>query len=215
MALAAEIEADDGMRDQGRPPPGNEDVGAGQVGQIEGAGLPLAGVVFLGDVATVAKVMNRNVVAVDVGVGGFGVVGLPVAVVGRLQREPPQGDNRETGEEYKYAAGASGEAGRMPPASRRGTVPQAELADWRSARRSRARRSPMRSEEKLRIPEERIRPYAGNASREFLPRGDLSNPGLTSIRAEALDLSEMRGAWTSGTPVRERFSVAIRVYNFG
>src|SRR5271165_750099 len=102
------------MRDQGWTPPRDEDVSASQVGQVEGAGLPLAGVVQLGAVATVAKVMNCNVVATDVGVSGLGVVGLPVATVGRLEGEPPQGDDRETGEEYKHADGTAAKEEERP-----------------------------------------------------------------------------------------------------
>src|SRR5271165_2079705 len=103
MALATKIEADDGMRDQGRAPPGDKNVGAGQVGKVEGAGFPLAGIVLFGNIATVAKVMNRNVVAIDVCGRGLSIVGLPIAVVGRLEGKPPHGDNRETGKENEYA----------------------------------------------------------------------------------------------------------------
>jgi hypothetical protein len=58
----------------------------------------LAGVVVLGAVVAVAEVVNNDPVSVDVGVGSFGVVGLSVTIVRRLERQPPKGNNGKSGE---------------------------------------------------------------------------------------------------------------------
>src|SRR5579884_749564 len=97
MSLVAEIEADDGVGDPGRAPPGYKHVGAAQLRQVIGTGLPLAGVVGFTAVNTVAKVVNSDLISVYIGVGGLRVVRLPVGGVGGLQSKPPDSNQGEAG----------------------------------------------------------------------------------------------------------------------
>jgi hypothetical protein len=108
MALVAEIEADNRMCDPGRAPPGDKDIDAVEISKVVGTCLPVAGVVLLAAVVAVAEVVDCDLVSVDVGVSGFSVVGLLVAVVWRLEREPPYGDDNESGESNRqpHATGA-------------------------------------------------------------------------------------------------------------
>src|SRR5664279_1649707 len=89
-----------------------------------------------------------------------------------------------------------GEERRRPRASARGTGPRVEAANWRPESRSKGRRRPMRSAETLRKREEQIRAYGAGASREILPGGNLSNPGVTSIRAEVRNYEKSEGRET-------------------
>ena len=90
------------------PPPGDEEIDAAQIGQVEGARLPAAGVILRGDVVAVANVVNRHLVAVDVGPGSLGVGGLPVEVLRGLDREPPahNQDKPSEGDHHTQAATA-------------------------------------------------------------------------------------------------------------
>ena len=79
MALVAEIETDNRMRDPRRAPPGDKQVGAAELCKIVRTSLPLAGVVTFGTVGAGAEVVDDYLIAIDVGVGGLRIVGLPVA----------------------------------------------------------------------------------------------------------------------------------------
>src|SRR5881394_1887429 len=85
----SELEADDGMRDPGRAPVIDREVDAGDLGDAHGARLPMRGVVGLGSVIAVAYVVKRYFVALNVGPSFLGYIRLPVTVVGRRKRQPP------------------------------------------------------------------------------------------------------------------------------
>ena len=85
----SELKADDGMRDPGRAPVIDREVDAGDLRDAHGARLPMRGVVGLGPVVAVAYVVKCYFVALNVGPGFLGHVRLPVAIVGRRKRQPP------------------------------------------------------------------------------------------------------------------------------
>ena len=84
VVIVAKLEAHDGMRDPGRTPVGHEHIDAAKLAQKNSFGKPLAGVVELGTIIAVAKIMNGNLVAINFGPRSLGIVGLPVAIVRRL-----------------------------------------------------------------------------------------------------------------------------------
>src|SRR5436190_552714 len=86
----SELEAGNGMRDPGRAPVIDREVDACDLRDAHGARLPMRGVVGLGPVVAVAYVMQRYFVALNVGPRFLGHVRLPVAIVGRRQRQPPR-----------------------------------------------------------------------------------------------------------------------------
>src|SRR5439155_10378466 len=85
----SELEADDGMRDPGRAPVIDREIDAGDLRDAHGACLPMRGVVGLGPVIAVADVVQGYFVALNVGPRFLGHVWLPVAIVGRRKRQPP------------------------------------------------------------------------------------------------------------------------------
>src|SRR5438067_10532939 len=85
----SELKADDGMRDPGRAPVIDREIDAGDLRDAHGARLPTRGVVGLGPVVAVADVVQRYFVALNVGPRFLGHIRLPVAVVGRRKRQPP------------------------------------------------------------------------------------------------------------------------------
>src|SRR5438477_3050906 len=85
----SELEADDGMRDPGRTPVIDREVDAGDLGDAHDARFPSRRVVGLGPVIAVADVVQRYFVALNVGPRFLGHVRLPVAIVGRRKRQPP------------------------------------------------------------------------------------------------------------------------------
>src|SRR5213592_4982025 len=85
----SELEADDGMRDPGRAPVIDREIDAGDLRDAHGARLPMRGIVGLGPVVAVAYVVQRYFVALNVGPRFLGHVRLPVAIVGRRKRQPP------------------------------------------------------------------------------------------------------------------------------
>ena len=91
-----ELEADDGMRDPRRAPVVDGNVNAGDLRNAHGARLPARRVIRLGAVVAVADVVQRDLVAVNLRPRELGHVGLPVAVVARLDREPPREHDRKT-----------------------------------------------------------------------------------------------------------------------
>src|SRR2546430_1473927 len=82
----SELEADDGMRDPGRPPVIDREVDAGDLRDVHRARLPMRGIVGLGPVVAVAYVVQRYFVALNVRPRFLGHVRLPVAIVGRRKR---------------------------------------------------------------------------------------------------------------------------------
>src|SRR5438093_5352487 len=84
----SELKAGNGMRDPGRTPVIDREVNPSDLGDAHGARLPMRGVVGLGPVVAVAYVVQRYFVAVNVGPRFLGHVRLPVAIVGRRQRQP-------------------------------------------------------------------------------------------------------------------------------
>src|SRR4029077_1207865 len=85
----SELEAGDGMRDPWRAPVIDGEVDASDLRKSHGAHLPMRGIVSIGPVVAVSYVMQRHFVALHVGPGFLGYVWLPVAIVGRRKRQPP------------------------------------------------------------------------------------------------------------------------------
>src|SRR6266513_2893445 len=102
----SELKADDGMRDPGRAPVADREVDAGDLRDAHGARLPMRGVVGLGPVVAVAYVVQRYFVALNVGPRFLGHVRLPVTIVGRRKRQPP---DEHAGKEYDEDAQLSPE----------------------------------------------------------------------------------------------------------
>src|SRR5438105_8446148 len=102
----SELEADDGMRDPGRAPVIDREIDAGDLRDPYGARLPMRSVVGLGPVVAVAYVVKRYFVALNVGPRFLGHVRLPVAIVGRRKRQPP---DEHAGKEHNENAQLSPE----------------------------------------------------------------------------------------------------------
>src|SRR5713101_8115755 len=85
----SQLEAGDGMRDPGRAPVIDREVDAGDLRDAHGARLPMRDVVGLGPVVAVAYVVQRYFIALNFGPRFLGHVRLPVAIVGRRKRQPP------------------------------------------------------------------------------------------------------------------------------
>src|SRR5205085_6980531 len=85
----SELKTGDGMRDPGRAPVIDREVDARDLRDAHSARLPMRGVVGLGPVVAVAYVVQRYFVALNVGPRFLGHVRLPVAIVGRRKRQPP------------------------------------------------------------------------------------------------------------------------------
>jgi hypothetical protein len=99
VPVAHEAEAHHDVRDRVAHPVARDQVGGAQVRQIEGRVVPARGEVGLGAVVEVANVVERHALAVDVGPGEAGHLGLPVAVVRGRDAEPPAEDRGEGDEE--------------------------------------------------------------------------------------------------------------------
>src|SRR6266481_9836473 len=84
-----ELKAGDGMRDPGRAPVVDREVDAGDLRDAHSARLPVRSVVSLGPVVAVAYVVQRYFVSLNVGPRFLGHVQLPVAIIGRRKRQPP------------------------------------------------------------------------------------------------------------------------------
>src|SRR6266513_5474475 len=102
----SELKADDGMSDPGRAPVIDREVDAGDLRDTHGARLPMRSVVGLGPVIAVAYVVQRYFVALNVGPRFLRHVGLPVAIVGRRKRQPP---DEHAGKEHNENAQLSPE----------------------------------------------------------------------------------------------------------
>lgn len=101
------LETHDRMRHVGRAPEVDRQVEAGDLRKSYGARFPTWYVVGLGAVITIADVVQCDFVAVAFRSGSPSDIGLPVAVVARLQREPPQCHDREAaknGSELSYSS---------------------------------------------------------------------------------------------------------------
>src|SRR6266550_6860766 len=85
----SELEAGNGMRDPGRAPVIDRQVDACDLRDAHRARLPMRGVFGLGPVVAVAYVVQRYFVALNVSPRFLGHVRLPVAIVGRRKRQPP------------------------------------------------------------------------------------------------------------------------------
>src|SRR5207249_9003211 len=85
----SELEADDGMRDPGRTPVIDREVDAGDLRDMRSARLPMRGVVALCSVFAVADVVKCYFVALNIGPHFLGHIRLPVTIVGRRKRQPP------------------------------------------------------------------------------------------------------------------------------
>src|SRR5205814_440941 len=83
-----ELETYNGMGHPRRPPIIDREVDAGDMRNARGTRLPARRVIRLGAVVAVAAVVQRNLVAVNLRPRELGHIGLPVAVVARLDREP-------------------------------------------------------------------------------------------------------------------------------
>src|SRR6266704_1003111 len=85
----SELKADDGMRYPGRTPVIDREVDAGDLRDAHSTRLPMRGVVGLGPVIAVADVVQRYFVALNFGPRFLGHIRLPVTIVGRRKRQPP------------------------------------------------------------------------------------------------------------------------------
>ena len=72
-----------------------------------GTRLPPRGVIGLGAVVAVADVVQRDLVPVNLRPRELGHVGLPVAVVARLDREPPREHDSKTRHHDSHRAPAA------------------------------------------------------------------------------------------------------------
>src|SRR5437763_6651951 len=77
------------MRNPWRTPVIDGEIDTSDLRETHGARLPMRGVVGLGPVVAVADVVQRYFVALNVGPRFLGHVRLPVAIVGRRKRQPP------------------------------------------------------------------------------------------------------------------------------
>src|SRR5213080_1700315 len=103
----SELEADDGMRDPGRAPVIDREIDAGDLRDAHGARLPMRGVVGLGPVIAVAYVVQRYFVALNVGPSFLRHIRLPVAIVGRRKRQPPDEHESKANRDQTYCAPAT------------------------------------------------------------------------------------------------------------
>src|SRR5437588_1006937 len=85
----SELKTGDGMRDPGRAPVIDREVDACDLRDAHGARLPMRGVVGLCPVVAVAYVVQCYFVALNVGPSFLRHIRLPVAIVGRRKRQPP------------------------------------------------------------------------------------------------------------------------------
>src|SRR5213080_405810 len=103
----SELETYDRMRDPGRAPVIDREVDAGDLGDAHGARLPMRGVVGLGPVVAVADVVQRYFVALNVGPRFLGYIRLPVAIVGRRKRQPPDEHENKANRDQTHCAPAT------------------------------------------------------------------------------------------------------------
>src|SRR5262249_24842510 len=92
---AVELPAHDGGGDERGAPVDHEEIEAAKIREVGGAGLVTYGVVLLCAVVGVAKVVDGETVTVALAPGETRHVGLPVRVVGGLERAPPEEDRPE------------------------------------------------------------------------------------------------------------------------
>ncbi len=111
VPVAHEPEAHHDVRDRVAHPVARDEVGGAQVRQVERRVVPARGEVGLGAVVEVADVVERDALAVDVGPGEAGHLGLPVAVVRGRDVEPPAEDRGEGDEEAEERPAAAREHG--------------------------------------------------------------------------------------------------------
>src|SRR5579863_6428612 len=103
------------MRDPRRTPVGDEQIDAAQLTQIDRLVQPGAGVIKFGAVVAVAKVVDGDPVAVNFSPRSLRIVRLPVAIVGRLEREPASQNNQEPNQTDHHPTKAPpGEIGQYP-----------------------------------------------------------------------------------------------------
>src|SRR5436190_1495260 len=93
-----ELETDDGMRDPWRTPVVDGEIDARNLREPYGARLPARRVVRVGAIVAVADVVEGEFITVDIRPCHLRHVGLPVAVIAWLLREPP-GEYSDEGEE--------------------------------------------------------------------------------------------------------------------
>ena len=93
MIVVAKLETDNRVSDPWRTPVGDEQVNAAKLTQENSFSQPCAGVVELGAIVAVAKIVKGHPVTFDLGLRGLGVVGLPGAIVGRFERKPARQNN--------------------------------------------------------------------------------------------------------------------------
>src|SRR5437016_10998347 len=103
----SELEAGDGMRDPGRAPVIDREIDAGDLRDAHRARLPMGGVVGLGPVVAVAYVVQRYFVALNVGPSFLRHIRLPVAIVGRRKRQPPDEHESKANRDQTHCAPAT------------------------------------------------------------------------------------------------------------
>ena len=97
--LAGKAEAHHDVRDRIARPIDREQIDRVQLAQIEGAIVIARHEVLLGAIVEVADIVQRDEIAILRRIGQDRDLGLPVALIGRLDREPPQQHDRERGTE--------------------------------------------------------------------------------------------------------------------
>ena len=97
--IASKAEAQHDVRDRIARPVHGDQVDRVQLAQIEGAIVVAWHEVLLGAVVEVAHVVQRDEIAILRRIGQDRDLGLPVALIGRLDRKPPQQHNGEHGAE--------------------------------------------------------------------------------------------------------------------
>src|SRR5207248_11542913 len=103
----SELETGDGMRDPGRAPVIDREIDAGDLRDAHSARLPMGGIVGLGPVIAVAYVVQRYFVALNVGPSFLGHILLPVAIVGRRKRQPPDEHESKTNRDQTHCTTAT------------------------------------------------------------------------------------------------------------
>ena len=165
------------MRDRIARPVDRDQIDRVQLAQIEGAIVIARHEVLLGAIVEVAHIVQRDEIAILRRIGQDRDLGLPVALIGRLDREPPQQHDRERGTEAEQRpAPVRQEQERAKGAQRERRSQSEPESAHRPDPSSRSRARPMRS---CRQP--------GEQGRQCLPRaaffGSSCHPAMLDHQA--------------------------------
>src|SRR5207244_9445377 len=106
VTLRAEIEAQEGVADKLWSPEVGEKIDGAQIRKLHSLGFPSRAEIGFAEVVEVSEVVDHDAVTVNFDVGRLGHLRLPVARIGRADREPPSGQECDW----------SGKRERCPPA---------------------------------------------------------------------------------------------------